>query len=566
MIINYFLNLHYILVMYLVILTEIFLIIVRFMKIAQNTSLIDAQSTLIYVQIVRHLDFSLAPLERIIFLRLCLSYRLLQDPEKNAHCIATQNIKEVAARIDIHYLKLKSALEVLVQKGLLEQAGEHQLQLCKSFRLGIKRTSPAVLTRHLPLKFFTTLFECLFLVRISHKQKKVQDLLKLNYQQWLVLFHLLWLSDSQGMVLEADTHTLMNYTGMSREALLRAITALFEYGILRGKVNGSLNHNFLRSVSAVYFLNLSHPIWGDNRLYADYYILSFPDNYQPIVQQAFDIIQNQFGQNEIKQDLAQCDIKMDVLQYHELEKIYQFKAGFLAQQLVSQYQLGVALDPKFGQYIQLLMSDFKRSVSKLNGVEDNLQRINLLLQRYWQQRQLNAQQIVLSAAILPDDKFPRWFNAYLRPLQLSAEAQAQAKKKQMNPISVQEALEDIRNQILLGIAQQVFQSELFPVLQQMLKMSFELLNPQHAWQLIQFSGFGQCLAQQQIYYVLQPKQQQDRFFLVEFVELEGSVQGYKLQCQALELNVDQQQKYGLLDSRFKAFTIQEEQSKKNLAE
>ncbi|MHA3083226.1 hypothetical protein ACX1NX_08665 [Acinetobacter sp. ANC 5383] len=530
------------------------------MEFTQNPPLIDAQSTAAYIRMVQNLDFALTPLERIVFLRLCLSYKLLEDPKNPPQSIATENLKAVATRIDIHYLKLKAALLILVQKGLLEEVDTHQLQLSKSLQVDAQRINIAWFKGHLPLKLFTALLQCLFAVRISHKQKKAQALLKLNYQQWLVLFHLVWLSDAHGMVLDADTHTLINHTGMSRAALLRAITGLFEFGIIRKKINGSLNHNLLQSVSAVYFLNLSHPIWGDSRIYADYYILRFPEGYQSVAQQAFNAIQSWLDLNQATGDLTQSDIGINVLQYNDRAKIYQLKAYHLIEQLAPQFQRGINLDPKFAQYLSLLSPDFKYSKGRLNQVEDNLQRINLLLQRYWQQRQLNVQQIVHSAVILPNDKLPRWFGSYLRPIQLSSEAQVQAKQKQMNSIHLLDALDDIRNRFLFEVAQLVFQSELFPALQWMLAAPSMQDKPQHALQPLHFAMLGQELSQQQIYYTLQPQQQQDRVFLLEFIELEGSAQGYEIQCRTLELDEDQQQSYGLLDPRFESFMIREESS------
>ena len=248
-------------------------------------------------------------------------------------------MKALAARIDIHHSRLKTALEVLLQKGLLQRTDDRKLQLSKQLKVMVQQVTVTRFNQHLPLHLFLRIFECLAQVRISHKQKKAQDLFKLNYQQWLVLFHLLWLSDADGMVLEADTHTLGNHTGMSRAALLRAITGLFEFGILRAKINVSLNHNLLKSVSAVYFLNLSHPIWGKGRIYADYYILRFPKDYQSVTQQAFNFIQTLQDQKQEVKDFIQPTNQIQTLKYNSSAKVYQLRPSNLTGHLLDNYHL-----------------------------------------------------------------------------------------------------------------------------------------------------------------------------------------------------------------------------------
>lgn len=513
------------------------------------------------MQLLKRLDFSLTALERIIFLRFLLRYGLNKTSKKD--------LETVAEKIGIRLPTLKKTIAVFLEKGVLCDVGDGHFRISTRLLKLVLATSKARRTyskfvrfnykvERPKVDFLIQLFHLLFRIRISHKQKNVHQLLQLNYQQWLVLLNMVWRSDRYGVVFEASTHELANHTGMSRAALLRAITGLFEFGILRTKINGSLNHNLLRSVSAVYFLNLSHPIWGDSRIYADYYILRFPKEYRSVTQQVFRAIQSWLDPNQATGDSTQSDIGINVLQYNDRAQIYQLKAYPLIEQLAPQFSLGVALDPKFAQYLSLLSPDFKYAEGRLNQLEDNLQRMNLLLQRYWQQRQLNAQQIVHPAVILPNDKLSRWFGSYLRPIQLSSEAQVQAKQKQMNPVHLLDALEYMRNQFLFEVAQLVFQSELFPALQWMLAAPSAQDKPQRDLQPLQFAMLGSGLAQQQIYSQLKPRQQQDRFFLLEFIGLKGSAEDYEIQCQTLELGEDQQQSYGLLDPRFKSFAIQEE--------
>lgn len=530
-----------------------------------NNTLKNDQRTLkllyLCMDLLERLDFSLTSLERIIFLRFLLRYGLNK--------ISKKDLKTVAEKIGIRLPSFKKTIAILLEKGALCDVGDGHFRISMRLLKLVLATSKARRTyskfarsnyevERLKVDFLIQLFHLLFRIRISHKQKNVHQLLQLNYQQWLVLLNMVWRSDHYGVVFEASTHELSNHTGMSRAAILRAITGLFEFGILRTKINGSLNHNLLRSVSAVYFLNLSHPIWGDSRIYADYYILRFPKEYQSVTQQVFRAIQSWLDLNQAPEDLTQSDIGINVLQYNDRAQIYQLKAYPLIEQLASQFSLGIDLDPKFAQYLSLLSPDFKYTGGRLNQVEDNLQRMNLLLQRFWQQYQFTARGFVFSAEILSDSKLLWWLGSYLRPIQLSSKALVQAKRKQRNSVDLLKALEGIRSQILFKVAQLVFQSEFFPVLQQMLTSFSTLEKPQHALQPLQFAMLGSSLAQQQIYSHVKSRQQQDRFFLLEFIGLKGSVEDYEIQCQTLKLDVDQQQSYGLLDPRFKSFVIQEE--------
>lgn len=97
----------------------------------------------------------------------------------------------------------------------------------------------------------------LFKIKISHKQKKSKELLVMDYKQWLVLLNLVFFSDRNGVVLGVGTHELTSFTGLSRYALLRSMAHLFKLGMLRSKIDGTLNSNYLNFVSAVYFINLS---------------------------------------------------------------------------------------------------------------------------------------------------------------------------------------------------------------------------------------------------------------------------------------------------------------------
>lgn len=521
------------------------------------------------MRLLERLDFSLTALERIIFLRFLLRYGLNKTSKKD--------LKTVAEKIGIRLPTLKKTITVLLEKGVLCDVGDGHFRISMKLLRLVLATSKARRTyskfvrsnykvERPKVDFLIQLFHLLFRIRISHKQKNVHQLLQLNYQQWLVLLNMVWRSDLYGLVSEASTHELANHTGMSRSALLRAITGLFEFGILRAKINGSLNHNLLRSVSAVYFLNLSHPIWGDSRIYADYYILRFPAGYQSVTQQAFNFIQTLHDQNQKAMDFTPPEDQIQVLKYDPDMKIYQRQSSYLTDYLFEKYQLGMTLDPEFSQQIQLLSPKFKASATQLNCPEDNLQRINLLLQNYWQQRGVNSLQIQFPHLLLNAPQ-SRWFWKNLHPIVLSSEAQKKFKQKQINLYQIKDALDEIRDQILLQIAQVVFESEIFPLFQQRLEWFPELCDSQHALKSQHFAMLGSGLAQQQIYYQLKPKsQQEDRFFLMEFVMVNGSSldSNYQLRCKSIDLDADQQKAYGLLDPRFKTLTIHVEKTQEQI--
>lgn len=226
--------------------------------------------SLLYLQ---RLDFSLSSFERIVFYRLFLTL--------GYECFEKKDIKEIALKIDIHYLKLEKAIEVLVKKFALTANGQGYISVNKDY-LGQPNKQEKIqsgiekLRKHPKLDFLLKLLDMLFQIKISHKQKKSKQLLEMDFKQWLVLLNLVFLSDYYGVVLGAGTHELTNYTGLSRYALLRSMTHLFKLGILRSKTDGTLNNGYLNSISAIYFINLSHPVWGEKRVFGRYFIFNCP--------------------------------------------------------------------------------------------------------------------------------------------------------------------------------------------------------------------------------------------------------------------------------------------------
>ncbi|KRJ22239.1 hypothetical protein APC81_10965 [Acinetobacter baumannii] len=61
--------------------------------------------------------------------------------------------------------------------------------------------------------FIYKLLTIIYDVRISHKQSQIDELLKIDYKAWLVLFTLVANSDENGVVLRVGMHELGLYTG-----------------------------------------------------------------------------------------------------------------------------------------------------------------------------------------------------------------------------------------------------------------------------------------------------------------------------------------------------------------
>ncbi|MHA3116444.1 hypothetical protein E0H86_11050 [Acinetobacter sp. ANC 4635] len=507
------------------------------------------------MQILERLDSSLTALERIIFLRFLLCYGSARIPKKD--------LKMIAERIDIRLPTFKKTVAVLLEKGGLCDVGNGQIRISTGvlksaltatkivFRSGVAWSN---LKNLLPrVDFLVQLFRLLFQIRISHKQKNANQLLKLNYQQWLVLLNMVWRSDCHGVVFEASTHELANHTGMSRDALLRAITALFQCGLLRSKLNGTLNSNLLHSMSAIYFLNLSHPIWQDERRYAEYYIVRFPSGYQSICQQAFNALQSMFEQQNSSTPSSLSNNNIHVLVNEPNHRTYHLAPIHLVDELAVYVQWGKHWDPNFLEHLQLLLSTFKNHHTKLNTVSDNVQRMNFLLHAYLTQKIRNFGQMQEFPAYA-DYQMLSWFNRHLRKISLSTASQRWIKQQRLDSNEVLRAQEEIRNRALFVITWTILNYELRPVLQPL----FDKERVTRRWKAMDIAWLGNSQeTEYQIYYSLSrcTEQQHDQFYLVEFHETQSSGGGYRIEHRPVDLKPERQMSYGLLNDQFLDFNL-----------
>lgn len=249
-----------------------------------------SQTTATAVVLFKELDYSLQPLDRFVFFRLWLKY---VDREIDMSAPLT-----LAKEIGIHSVKLRGSIQLLIDKGILECVSKDTVKIV-FLNSDNEIRSKKIIKRHILVQqqnshlfiFIYKLLTIIYDVRVSHKQSQIDELLKIDYKAWLVLFTLVANSDENGVVLRVGMHELGLYTGMSRHSILRSLDKLFSFGILRSKINGTLDNALLNFTSAIYFINLSHPIWGEYCQYKKYFLIKNPAT-QNLLVQALDVLNN----------------------------------------------------------------------------------------------------------------------------------------------------------------------------------------------------------------------------------------------------------------------------------
>lgn len=523
--------------------------------------------TSIAILMLRYMEITLSPIERIIFLRLLLCY--------GGRKISVKSLTHLAEEIKVHRLALKKVLAVLIEKGLLEQLAGKAIRIKKELlprqidysrknnvadtvkkievvdipvekskkdektglantirkQLEIQKSAYQIVSKYKKSDFLYQLFSLIFQVKISHKQKDTEQLLELNYQQWLVLVNLVTLSDESGVVHNAGTYLLSNRTGMNRDALLRAITALFELGIIRSKIHGSLNHNLLASDTPIYYLNLSASIWGEYRKFGTYYFLKLPDEYTSIVEQFFKFFEL-CGENSSDNNLKEISFINTSGRYHI------FSSTKLAISIRDQINFATKIKNFFLKDIQLMKPDFKQGRFPLNTFFGNVNRIDFLLQSYLALYIKNFVQAEMLAGLSMTMDFNIWLSKYLKKIQLSPEDFATTSGREHDCI---ETLASVRAEIFFKIVQAILKSELLPMLSLIRKYSdvFRITY-------LPVSHSEYC---DKIYYFLDQGSQRDYFRLVEFVADSTHPIEYVLKCTDIDLTFEEQKEYGLFNSK-----------------
>lgn len=541
----------------------------------------------ISILMLRHMEITLSPIDRIIFLRLLVCY--------GGQKISIVDLKALSDEVKVNWLTLKKSLDVLVEKGLCEQLEEKIIQLNKvlwpkqvgyrgrgkpfnrqsvalekvnevseqieqlkasQFTLisikntEMKKSASELVSRYPRHDFLETLFGLMFDVKISHKQKNADELLELNYKQWLVLVNMVLSSDANGIVFDVGTYELSKWTGMSRNALQRAIADLFDMGILRSKLDGTLNNNLLNSVAPVYCLNLSAAIWGERRIFGHYYFLKFPNEYTSIVEQAFNFIQYLAALDQAKKASSSCNSIV-----YELAKVFdevidQTIQSKLGNAIREEFNFVSKSEKNFGQYIQLMIPSFRMGKSSLNTDQANVARIDFLLNYLIQVKISNLGQ----AEIWLNSPMPRsliaWFDQYLTKITLPKFQSNSTSLKENSQIPLKQLVEESRAKILFAICQALFRSEMMPFIKGVRKLENSKVYFDHAVLPLQNSDLcGRVYFCRYDAEEIKQKKEQDAFHMLEFEQISVDPVEYALNCKELNLSLEDQKRYGLFNPK-----------------
>ena len=542
------------------------------------------------ILMLRHMEINLSPIDRIIFLRLLICY--------GGRRISILDLKALAKEVKVNWLTLKKSLGILVEKGLCEQLEEKVIKLNKvllprqvgyRWRSGpfnrqsaifgekeevsqgvdalkkdqpvpssiknteIKKTASELVARYPRCDFLEILFGLMFDVKISHKQKNADELLELNYKQWLVLVNMVLSSDANGIVFDVGTYELSKWTGMSRNALQRAIADLFDMGILRSKLDGTLNNNLLNSVAPVHCLNLSAAIWGEKRIFGHYYFLKFPNEYTSIVEQAFNFIQYLAALDQAKKASSSCNSIVNELVKVFDEVIDQTIQSKLGNAIREEFNFVSQFEKNFGQYIQLIIPSFRMGKSSLNTDQANVARIDFFLNYLIQVKISNIGQ----AEIWLNSPMPRsliaWFDQYLTKITLpefQPNSTSLKENSQVIQIPLKQLVEESRAKILFAICQTLLSSEMMLIIKDVRKLmnSNVYLNltvlPSQNSDLCDRVYFCRYDAEE-----IKQKMEQDAFHMLEFEQISVDPVEYALNCKELKLSLGDQKHYGLFNPK-----------------
>ena len=542
------------------------------------------------ILMLRHMEINLSPIDRIIFLRLLICY--------GGRRISISDLKALAKEVKVNWLTLKKSLGILVEKGLCEQLEEKVIKLNKMLlprQVGyrwrgepfnrpsvvlakkeesslqvdeLKKDKPApfiikntetkkaasgLVARYPRHDFLEILFGLMFDVKISHKQKNADELLELNYKQWLVLVNMVLSSDSNGIVFDIGTYELSKWTGMSRNALQRAIAELFDMGILRSKLDGTLNNNLLNSVAPVHCLNLSAAIWGEKRIFGHYYFLKFPNEYTSIVEQAFNFIQYLAALDQAKKASSSCNSIVNELAKVFDEVIDQTIQSKLGNAIREEFNFVSQFEKNFGQYIQLMTPSFRMGKSSLNTDQANVARIDFFLNYLIQVKISNIGQ----AEIWLNSPMPRslieWFDQYLTKITLpefQSNSTSLKENSQVIQIPLKQLVEESRAKILFTICQTLLSSEMMLIIKDVRK----LMNSKVYFDLavLPSQNSDRC---DRVYFCrydaeeIKQKTEQDAFHLLEFEQISVNPVEYELNRKELKLSLEDQKQYGLFNPK-----------------
>ncbi|MFA2944064.1 hypothetical protein KWE92_03930 [Acinetobacter pittii] len=129
-------------------------------------------------------------------------------------------------------------------------------------------------------KFIKKIFTVILNVKISRQQNiDPNHSPDLDYRCCLVLLKLLMESDAFGIVMNCGTPEIGQFSGLSKQAIYRALHQLKTLGLIRSHAEGGIHVGFINTTAPIYALNLSHSLWGESALYGRFLILEYPQQH-----------------------------------------------------------------------------------------------------------------------------------------------------------------------------------------------------------------------------------------------------------------------------------------------
>lgn len=495
-----------------------------------------SQTTATAVVLFRALDYSLQPLDRFVFFRLWLKY---VDREIDMSAPLT-----LAKEIGIHSVKLRGSIQLLIDKGILECVSKDTVKIVflnsdneiRSKKI-IKRQIVVQQHNNHRFRFIYKLLTIIYDVRISHKQSQIDELLKIDYKAWLVLFNLVANSDENGIVLRVGMHELGLYTGMSRHSILRSLDKLFSFGILRSKINGTLDNALLNFTSAIYFINLSHPIWGEYCQYKKYFLIKNPAT-QNLLVQALDVL------NNLDKPELFLSSQIQTLQYIQDLNAFQFENAISALvKYLEEFNFASELSNNFT--IKMNISKFRSSIrlKKADNQMDNLKRLEFMFK--YVAKYLPAGQLFWSSKIDLFDDLALYekiseFKKYLHFNDFESFSDSTSQVSKIPKSELIQILEISQLQIYSFITQYLLKNEALHLIDPV-QQQFGDISPIPLTDKMQMSG-----------YMDSPFVEQDQLFIVTF-ESDGKV--YRKFQEEVEMTIENQKLFGLLDQSCNALVF-----------
>ena len=220
-------------------------------------------------------------------------------------------LQVLATEIGVQHKKLRAVLIELEESGLLvisypeggKRARVRHIQLNMSCLNLVDGSQPDFKTelnrleKALPLftfiKFMLITKSC---IKVSNVKNEIENSQLVSFKVFMVLLTLLQFSDGFGIVFQCGMAELTKATGLPKLSLFRCITELKKAGLIRSRVDGTINNNFISMSKPFYVLNLSHFFWQEVAIYGDFYCIEYLGRHQFEVQKVaglFDLIRNQ---------------------------------------------------------------------------------------------------------------------------------------------------------------------------------------------------------------------------------------------------------------------------------